>query len=479
MNRSIRNGAIFSLILILALLINQTVIQGGFKEEQYAQNPLNNRAYYMMRETERGQINAGGQIIAQSVANDSGFYSRTYPTMPVSFSSVIGYASTTYGTAGLEQGYNDVLNGDSTSFLNNRAFDTGQHRQGDSIDLTLDPNTQATAYDMLSNNGYDGAVVAMRPSTGAILAMASTPSFDPNAIVNPDTSEAAWSEVNSDPGQPLLNHAAQEQLPPGSIFKIITTAAGLESGYTPDSQLTGASSITLPDTVTQLTNYGGQTCANSGGGSVTLETAFAYSCNTAFVEMSTQIGTDKLRETATAFGVGESYDLGVPTASGSLGELPDLAATAQSSIGQRDVTMTALQAAVMASTVANGGLRMEPYLVDRVLGPQLQVRSETSPTEITQAITPEEAGTITDLMYASERNTSGFDGNSFASKTGTAEHGDNVPPHVWYVAFDPAKDVAVAVVVKDGGGLGSSATGGQVASPIGRAVLRAAPAGGA
>ncbi|WP_018298093.1 penicillin-binding transpeptidase domain-containing protein [Corynebacterium lubricantis] len=478
MNRSIRNGAIFSLILILALLINQTWIQGGFKEQEYAQNSLNNRATYMMRETERGQINAGGQILAESTPDENGIYSRNYPTMPVSFSSVLGYASGTYGTAGLEQGYNDVLNGDSTSFLNNRAFDTGQHRQGDSIDLTLDPNTQATAYEMLSNNGYEGAVVAMRPSTGALLAMASTPSYDPNAIVNPETADAAWSEVNNDPGQPLLNHAAQEQLPPGSIFKIITTAAGLESGFTPDSQLTGAASITLPDTVTELTNYGNNACAGSGGGQVSLQTAFAYSCNTAFVEMSTEIGTDGLRDMATAFGVGESYDLGLPTAAGSLGELPDLAATAQSSIGQRDVTMTALQAAVMASTVANDGLRMEPYVVDRVLGPELQVRSETSPTEVTQAVSPEQAGTLTELMYASERNTSGYDGNSFASKTGTAEHGEDVPPHVWYVAFDPAKDVAVAVVVKDGGGFGSSATGGQVSSPIGRAVLRVAPAGG-
>lgn len=476
MNRSIRIGSIFSLILILALLLNVTWVQ-AFNEEKYAQNPLNQRALIKMKETERGQINAGGQIMAQSVQGEDGLYTRTYPTMPISFAPVIGYLSDQYGAAGLEQGFNAQLNGDTTSLLNSRFLDTGtEQRKGDSIELTLDPQTQATAYEALANNGYEGAAVAIRPSTGEVVAMASTPSYDPNSIANPETAESAWAAVNNDPGRPLLNHATQEQLPPGSIFKIITTAAGLEAGYTPDSQLTGAASITLPGTTTELTNYAGQPCA--GGGQVSLETAFALSCNTAFVEMGVEVGADQLRQTAEAFGVGESYDMGLPTAAGSMGELPDDAATAQSSIGQRDVTMTALQAAIMGATVANEGRRMEPYVVSRVLGPNLEERSKKSPKEITQAVTPEQAATLTDLMYASERNTAGYNGNNYASKTGTAEHADGVAPHVWYVAFDPDKDVAVAVVVKNGGGFGSSATGGQVAAPIGRTILNVAPAGG-
>ena len=149
---------------------------------------------------------------------------------------------------------------------------------------------------------------------------------------------------------------------------------------------------------------------------------------------------------------------------------------AQSAIGQRDVTMTALQAAMMSATIANKGKRMEPHVVRQVRNADGKVLHETEPVELNEAVTEQEAATITDLMFASERWTFGYDGNGFASKTGTAEHAEGAAPHVWYVAFDPAKDVAVAVVVKNGGNLGEAATGGQVAGPIGRAVLRAAPA---
>ena len=223
--------------------------------------------------------------------------------------------------------------------------------------------------------------------------------------------------------------------------------------------------------MTELTNYGNQMCG--GSQSVTLQTAFALSCNTAFVEMSESIGADELRKYAEAFGVGEKYDLGVNSAAGNLGELADGAQVAQSAIGQRDVTMSALQAAIMAGTVANKGKRMEPYLINRITDAQMNEIRATKPRQAEQAVTEDVANTIKELMYGSEHSTFGYDGNSFASKTGTAEHGDGLAPHVWYVAFDPDRDIAVAVVVKDGGNLGESATGGQVSAPIGRAILRA------
>ena len=348
---------------------------------------------------------------------------------------------------------------------------------GNTVELSLDPNLQAFAYEQLSNNNYDGAIVALRPSTGQVLAMASTPSFDPNSISAPATAAEAWGQLNNDPRQPLLNHAAQDQLPPGSIFKIITTVAGLRSGYTPDSPLTGDAQIILPGTNVPLTNFGGQACA--GGGQVTLTTAFALSCNTAFVQMALNMGADPLRKAAADFGVGERYDLmelGVPNAAGSLGDIPGAAELGQSAIGQRDVTMTALQAAVMAGVVANEGKRMRPYVVNRVVTSDLRTVKETKPKQLAEALTPEEADTLTNLMFASERATWGYDGNGFASKTGTAEHAEGADPHVWYVAFDPAKDVAVGVVVKNGGHSGYWATGGQVSGSLGRAVLRAAPA---
>ncbi|MDY5785607.1 penicillin-binding transpeptidase domain-containing protein [Corynebacterium sp.] len=475
MNKSIRLGALVSLLLTVVLLVNFTVVQ-GFREQRYAQNPLNARTFVELKQINRGNINAGGQVLAESYQDENAFYQRAYPNMPYSFAPILGYVSDQYGMAGLEAGYNAELSGESG--LRSRFTRTGAEKStpGNSLELSIDPNLQALGFDLLSNPGYEGAIVAMRPSTGAVLAMASSPSFDPNAVANSATAGPAWAELTSNPANPLLNHATQEQLPPGSIFKIITTAAALRQGFTPESPVTGQSEITLPGTDAALTNYGGQACA--GGGTVTLRTAFALSCNTAFVQTALDIGAEPLREAAAAFGVGETYDLGIPAAAGSLGEIPGAAELGQSAIGQRDVTMTALQAAVMASTVANEGRRMQPFIVSRVVRPNLTTASETRPTELNEAITPEEAAALRDLMFASERSTFGYDGNGFASKTGTAEHGEGAAPHVWYVAFDPAKDVAVAVVVKNGGNLGQGATGGQVSAPIGRTILNAAPGGG-
>lgn len=473
MNRTIRQGAIFSLILIVILLINLTVIQ-GFREDEYAQNALNPRGTYDMREVQRGNISTGGQVLAESYQDENGRYQRQYPTAPQMYGPVVGYVTERYGAAGLESGFNGVLSGHDSMSRVLSILET--ENRGRNIELTIDPGMQEVAYNQLVNNGYEGAAVALRPSTGEVLAMATSPSYDPNPLVNAQTQESAWENLNSTPGQPLVNTATQETLPPGSIFKIITTAAGVQEGYGPDSQVTGAASVTLPGTTTDLTNYGGQACA--GGGMVSLRTAFELSCNTAFVEMGIELGDEKMRETASAFGVGESYDLGLPMADGSLGELPDAAAIGQTAIGQRDVTMSVLQAAIMAATVANEGTRMEPYLVSRVTEADLNEVSSTRPDRVTQAISPEEAEIMTDLMRSSESNTFGYNGNGYASKTGTAEHGEGLAPHVWYVAFDPDNDVAVAVMAKYGGGQGQGATGGRVVAPVGRAILDAAPRGG-
>lgn len=476
MNKTLRQGSMMALLLIVALLVNFSIVQ-GMREDEYAQDPRNARTVIELKQVNRGNITAGpdgGLVLAESFRDDDGFYHRSYPNMPLSFAPVLGYVSDQYGTGQLEAGYNGQLAGDTGT--SSRFLRTGleESPKGNTVELTLDPNLQALAFDQLAGPGYEGAVVALRPSSGEVLAMASAPSYDPNLITNPASAEGAWADVNNNPQKPLLNHAAQDQLPPGSIFKIITTAAGLRAGYTPDSMLTGDAQIILPGTDIPLTNYGGQACG--GGGEVPLRTAFALSCNTAFVQMGLDVGADGLREAADAFGVGARYDLGLPTAAGSLGELPSAPEVGQSAIGQRDVTMTALQAAVMAGIVANDGKRMAPYIVRAVRTAEGKTVSETNPTELNEAISPEEAATIRDLMFGSERWTFGYDGNGFASKTGTAEHAEGAAPHTWYVAFDPGKDVAVAVVVKNGGNMGDAATGGQVSGPIGRAILRAAPA---
>ncbi|WP_080792381.1 penicillin-binding transpeptidase domain-containing protein [Corynebacterium pacaense] len=471
MNKSIKFASSFALLLVMVLLANLTWIQ-GFREDDLANNPLNGRAFLEMKSTPRGQISAGGQVLAESFQDDDGLYQRRYISSPEAFGPVVGYLSDIYGAAGLESGFNSVLNGTDSSLFTSRWLDviSGQPARGANIELTLNPELQQTAYDQLTQNGYEGAVVALRPSTGEVLAMASSPGFDPNGIVDPQTADSAWGDYTSNPESPLLNHATQESLPPGSIFKIITTAAALEHGYSASTTVTAASEVTLPNTNTTLTNYGGQACA--GGGTTTFLTAFSLSCNTAFVETGIDVGVDALRKSAADFGVGQTYDLGIDNVPGGLGTIPDDAALGQSSIGQRDVEMTALQAAIMAATVSNGGVRMKPYLVSRVTGQDLKELSSTKP-ESAGGIAPEIAGQITELMESSERSTYGYSGVQIASKTGTAEHGDEgTPPHNWYVAF--SNDVAVAVLVKNGGGYGTGATGGRVSAPIGRTVLHAA-----
>lgn len=473
MNKSIRAVSLFALLLVVALLVNLTIIQ-GFSEDKYAKNPKNMRGYYELQTIARGQIFAGNTVLAESSANDDGVYSRSYPVDSAAWGPVTGYISQTFGASQLESSYNEVLNGTDPALFTTNWMDllTGKQPDGANVEVTIDPALQQVAYDQLTAPGYEGAAVAIKPSTGEILAMASSPSYNPAAIVDPDNGQSNWNALQEQAGNPMLNHATQETLPPGSIFKIITTAAGLENGYTPDSTLTGANSITLPGTTTELTNYNNQVCG--GQQEVTLTTAFSLSCNTAFVQMATDVGGDALKKAADAFGVGQNYDLGIENATGNLGEFGnDLAAVGQSAIGQRDVTMSALQAASMAAAIANNGSRMQPYLVKRVTDAKMKTIRETNPKEASRAVDENIAGTIRELMFASERNTHGYDGNGFASKTGTAEHGDGLPPHTWYVAFDPNNDIAVAVVVKNGGNLGTGATGGQVSAPIGRAMLRA------
>ncbi|MEZ2121973.1 MULTISPECIES: peptidoglycan D,D-transpeptidase FtsI family protein [unclassified Corynebacterium] len=477
MNRSIRTTAVFTMVLIIILIANLTRVQ-VFSEDAYAHNALNKRQYYKTQSIPRGQISTGGLVLARSIADEQGHYHREYVTDPVVYGPVEGYLSEIYGAAGLELGYNDILNGTDASLFASRWMDTllGRTQSGASLELTLNPEAQQAAYSGLADRGYEGAVVAIRPSTGEILAMASTPSFNPTALADSTTAVSAWNELTADPGAPLLNHATQDALPPGSTFKVITAAAGLSGDVTPETQFTAAPQTTLPGTETTLENYGGQACGS--GETASLATAFALSCNTAFVELGVQVGADALREQAKKFGVTDSYDLGLPTVPGTVGSLPDPAAVGQSSIGQRDVTMTVLENAVVAATVANRGTRMNPYLVSRVLGPDLRTLRSTDARELNRALSPEVADQLTEMMRASERNTAGYSGADIASKTGTAEHGEdsrNSNPHAWYIAFGPSEnaDVAVAVLVKNGGDRGQAATGGSVAAPIGRAVIDA------
>jgi peptidoglycan glycosyltransferase len=310
----------------------------------------------------------------------------------------------------------------------------------------------------------------------------SAPSYDPNLLASHDVDEQskAWEQLRDDPNAPLVNRAISETYPPGSTFKVITTAAALQDGATVDTQLTAASRIALPDSTATLENYGASSCGS--GPTASLREAFAKSCNTSFVQLGINTGADALRGAARAFGL-DSAPPPIPlqVAESTVGAISDQAALGMSSIGQKDVAVTPLQNAVVAATIANDGVRMAPYLVDDLKGPDLANLSTTAPREVRRAVSSQVATTLTDLMIGAEQATQqkgAIAGVQIASKTGTAEHGTdprNTPPHAWYIAFAPAKapKVAVAVLVENGGDR-LSATGGALAAPIGRATIAAA-----
>lgn len=471
------------MVMIVALLLNATYVQ-VIKADDYRADPRNSRVLLDEYSRQRGQISAGGTVLASSVSTDDRYkYLRVYPTDPQAFAPVTGFYSMQYGSTGLERAEDPVLNGSDGQLFGSRLVDlvSGRDPRGGNVVTTIDPVMQQVAYDELTSKGYTGSVVAIEPSTGKILTMVSTPSYDPNLLTGHDGAQGtqAWEDLSADENQPMLNRAISQTYPPGSTFKVVVTAAALSNGKAnPQSQFTAAPNITLPGTSTTLENYNGSTCGS--GATATLYEAFRRSCNTAFVELGVDVGAAALEDEAAAFGIGPHRGIPMPVAESTVGSIPDNAALAQSSIGQRDVALTPLDNAVIAATVANGGVRMEPYLVDQLQNPDLSELSTTEPVSVGQAVSAEVASTLTDLMVASEENTAGSGGTSYriASKTGTAEHGAdprNTPPHAWYIAFAPAENpkIAIAVIVEDGGDRALAATGGSVAAPVARAVLDA------
>jgi peptidoglycan glycosyltransferase len=485
-NTPLRRVALAVMGMVVLLLLNATYIQ-VVNADTYRTDPRNRRVLLDEYSRQRGQIIAGGLPVANSVETGGQLrFLRRYLNGPL-YAPVTGYYSLRYGSGGIENSMDSVLNGSDGRLFVRRLSDliTGREPSGGSVELTINPAVQRVAYDQLTRRGYTGAVVAIKPSTGEILAMASTPSYDPNQLSAHDGAEqeAAWNQDTSPQrGSPLTNRAIGSTYPPGSTFKLVVTAAALEAGKaTPATPLTSAAALQLQGTTTLLHNFADQPCG--AGNTTTLKTALVRSCNTAFAELAATVGENDLRKQAQLLGIGQQ-DLTIPiqVSPSTVGAIPDVAALEQSGIGQRDVALTPLQNAMIVATIANGGVRMKPQLVRNILGPDLSVLDRFEPEQAGTAMSRFTASQIRDLMVAAEnsyRNDGKINGVSIAAKTGTAEHGadpKNTPPHGWYVAFAPADNprVAIAVVVEDGGDRNLEATGGSLAAPIGRAVIGAA-----
>lgn len=482
MNAPVRRVALAVMVMITLLMANLTYVQ-VVKAGEYRSDPRNQRVLFAEYARQRGQISAGGQVLAESVQVRDREYARRYPDGAV-YATVTGYFSPTYGARGIERAESEVLNGSDDRLFVRRLSDivTGRDPAGGNVVLTIDPRMQEAAYRALSDQNYAGAVVALRPQTGEILAMVSTPSYDPNKLAGGTAAEqqAAWTQYRSADPPVLRNRAIQDIYPPGSTFKVVVSAAALSNGRTADTPLTAASSIILTNTNTPLRNFANTPCGN--GRTAPLSEALARSCNTAFAELAGELGEDALRQQAEKFGInGETLATDFGTVEGSsLGSIDDVAALQQSGIGQRDVRLTPLQNAMVAATVANRGQMMRPYLVKEIQTQDLEVVDTTSPDRLGQAVDSGVASTLTQLMIGSENRTSGtkIPGVQIASKTGTAEQGENpkfTAPHNWYIAFAPAENpqIAVAVLVENGGDGNLEATGGSRAAPIGRTVIQA------
>ncbi len=493
MRRPLRRLGTAVVVLMTILLVNITYIQ-VIKANAYRNDPNNKRTVLEEYSRARGQITAaGGVVLARSDPSaDQYRYQRIYPG-GAEYADLTGYYSMRYGPTGLERLQNDLLSGDDPELLVDHLSDliTGREPRGGNLELTVVPAVQKAAYDGLASKGYVGAVVAIRPSTGAILAMASTPSYDPSPLASHSeaTQKTAYNAlVTQDGPSPLTNRTIAAVYPPGSTFKLVVTSAALQHGYTPTTPVTGIATITLPGTGgATLSNYARETCADQGGQSVTLTQALAFSCNTAYAQVAMAVGGTELKSEAAAYGVdGTPWNLdGFDVAGSRTGPMADAAAVAQSGIGQRDVALTPLQNAIIAATIANHGEKMQPFVIAETTRPDLSVIKTTDPVSDGQVIPATVADQITAMMVQAETDAPGsgkISGLTIASKTGTAEHGTDpkgTPPHAWYVAFAPAVNpqVAVAVLVENGGDRGLAATGATVAGPIGRAVIAAALAG--
>ncbi len=486
MNTSLRRISMMVMGLVVLLLINATVTQ-VFRADALRADPRNQRVLLDEYARQRGQIAASGQLLAYSVATTGRYrYLRVYPD-PMIYAPVTGFYSLRFSSTGLERAEDPILNGSDERLFGKRLADffTGRDPRGGNVETTIVPRVQQAAWAAMQqgcNGGCKGSVVALEPSTGKILAMVSAPSYDPNLLSTHDTEEQGkvWEQLRDDPASPLTNRAISERYPPGSTFKVITTAAALQAGITENEPLTAAPQIVLPNSTATLENYGGTPCG--GAPKAPLREAFERSCNTAFVELGIRLGGNAIRDTADAFGFDNEPDpIPLQVAESTVGPMTDSAAVGMSSMGQKDVAVTPLQNAMVAAAIANGGLVMQPYLVQRLEAPDLSDISNTAPSEQRRAVPAEVAAKLTDLMIGAEKFTQqngAIPGVQIASKTGTAEHGPdprNTPPHAWYIAFAPAQNprVAVAVLVENGGDR-LSATGGALAAPIGRATIAAA-----
>jgi peptidoglycan glycosyltransferase len=494
-NRALKRISIAVLVMFLLLLVNVNYLQ-AFEAPSLASQPFNDRAASEANQYERGDIvTADGAVIAGTKPTTGGdFYKyQRYYTNGPAYAPVTGY-DTIYSTSGVEQSEDALLsgNGSQLAFRNFIDMITNKPQKGATVQLTINSKAQLAAYQglqsTLAGKNQVGGVVALNPSTGAILAMASYPSYDPNLLAthNGPALNANDKKLLSESPSPLINNATQTVLPPGSTFKIVTSSAWFtqNSSRNPQSMVYSPQVLTLPQTTNKLHNDANEICGSAGvNGQTQIINAFAQSCDTTFGSLGMALGGSTLNSMAEKFGMNNS-NLNIPgvtTATSSYVIPPSLPLTAFSAIGQYSDTASPLQEAMFAAAIANNGTLMKPYLVQQATASDLSVVQSAQQSILSQPVSPTVASDVKQMMTAVVQQSNGtayaFNANNegglvIAGKTGTAQNalnGVSANPDAVFTAFAPASNPKIAVgVMIQGGGYGAS-----YAAPIAVSVIKA------
>ncbi|MEW2267685.1 peptidoglycan D,D-transpeptidase FtsI family protein [Streptomyces sp. NPDC047853] len=484
MNKPLRRIAIFCGLLVLTLLVRDNWLQ-YVQADELKEDEHNRRVAIERYATPRGDIIVDGKAITGHATTEGDFkYKRTYKDGAM-WAPVTGYVSQAYGATQLEAIDDGILTGndDRLFFRNTLDMITGRKREGGNVVTTLDGAAQKAAYDGLKKQGAKGAVVALEPSTGKILSMASYPSYDPTAIAGSNEAAGeAWNRLQkkNNPNDPMLNRALREVYPPGSTFKVLTAAAALEHGRydSADERTDSPLPWTMPGTTTELPNEGDLPCENA-----TLREALRVSCNTVFGKIGSDLGNDEMLETAKKFGFTEEQFVPVRSSASVFSDDMNPSQTALSSIGQYNTAATPLQMAMVTSAIANNGKLMKPYMVDELQAPNLDTIEKTEPEEMSEPLSADNAQILQSMMETVVEDGTGtnakIDGVTVGGKTGTAQHGvDNSEnPYAWFISYakgdDGSAPVAVAVVIEDENAVRDDISGGGLAAPIARNVMEA------
>lgn len=476
MKTPIRRAAI-ALFALISVLAAAATYHQAVEGADYRSDPRNPRIVFSLLNERRGAIvTADGEVVARSVLRDDGTYERTYPRGE-RYAHLVGYASPLFGETGIERARATDLRGPAPTSVEAlldrilRGSDGGRD-----VRLTVVHTIQAAASAALG--GQRGAVVALDPATGAVLAYVSRPTFDPNTLLTL-TSAAAGDELSADPRQPLVDRAATVIYPPGSTFKMVTAVAAMEAAIAyPDTLLLDPISLPLPGSTAEVTNFGGGVCGN--GDTVSLARATAVSCNTAFASLGMEVGAPRLVAAAEAAGFNTRVPFELPVVDSVIPTgLEDLAVVAQTALGGRDVRATPLLMGLIGGSLVNGGVIMQPHAVAEILDREGRVVERVDPSRWRSAMSPETADMLAGMLEGAVSGGTGsraaVEGLRVGGKTGTAEI-PNGPPHAWFVGFAVApggEAIAVAVLVESGGDLGGEGTGGSVAAPVARAIFEA------